>query len=182
MDSAAFRHRQATQKSLLDFVMEDARSLQRNLTNRDKGKLDEYLTSIREIEERITRAERDLLKEQLNKFKRQLFVAKSEASAGHQKDMFFNEAESLGSQAEPAAEEPVGGSEDDKIDVPGHKRAKRGRKPLDAATFADTLGTLEITDTATIHLESGAALAFADSSTIDWTSGTLNINGGLYYQ
>ena len=30
---------------------------------------------------RITRAERDLLKEQLNKFKRQLFAAKSEASA-----------------------------------------------------------------------------------------------------
>jgi transposase len=77
---------------------------------------------------RVTRAERDLLKEQLNKFKRQLFAASSEAGL-HQKDMFFNEAESLGVQAEPAAEE----SDADKIDVPGHKRAKRGRKPLDPA-------------------------------------------------
>lgn len=78
---------------------------------------------------RVTRTERDLLKEQLNKFKRQLFAASSEAAGQHQKDMFFNEAESLGAQAEPAAEE----SDDDKIDVPGHKRAKRGRKPLDPA-------------------------------------------------
>jgi len=78
---------------------------------------------------RVTRTERDLLKEQLNKFKRQLFAASSEVSGEHQKDMFFNEAESLGAQAEPAAEE----TDDDKIDVPGHKRAKRGRKPLDPA-------------------------------------------------
>jgi transposase len=78
---------------------------------------------------RITRTERDLLKEQLNKFKRQLFAASSEVSGQHQKDMFFNEAESLGAQAEPAAEE----TDDDKIDVPAHKRVKRGRKPLDPA-------------------------------------------------
>jgi transposase len=78
---------------------------------------------------RVTRTERDLFKEQLNKFKRQLFAASSEAAGQHQKDMFFNEAESLGAQAEPAAEE----SDDTKIDVPGHKRAKRGRKPLDPA-------------------------------------------------
>lgn len=78
---------------------------------------------------RVTRTERDLLKEQLNKFKRQLFAASSEATAQHQKDMFFNEAESLGAQATPAGEE----TDDDKIDVPGHKRAKRGRKPLDPA-------------------------------------------------
>jgi transposase len=78
---------------------------------------------------RVTRAERDLLKEQLNKFKRQLFAASSEVTGQHQKDMFFNEAESLGQKAEPAAEEVDAG----KIDVPGHKRAKRGRKPLDPA-------------------------------------------------
>lgn len=78
---------------------------------------------------RVTRTERDLLKEQLNKFKRQLFAASSEVTAQHQKDMFFNEAESLGAQAEPAVQE----TDDDKIDVPGHKRAKRGRKPLDPA-------------------------------------------------
>jgi hypothetical protein len=46
---------------------------------------------------RVTRTERDLLKEQLNKFKRQLFAASSEVTGQHQKDMFFNEAESLGS-------------------------------------------------------------------------------------
>ena len=80
---------------------------------------------------RIVRTERDLLKEQLNKFKRQLFAASSEVSGLHQKDMFFNEAESLGAQAEPAAEEAA--SDDDKIDVPGHRRAKRGRTPLDPA-------------------------------------------------
>jgi transposase len=78
---------------------------------------------------RVTRTERDLLKEQLNKFKRQLFAASSEVIGQHQKDMFFNEAESLGAQAEPTAEEAEG----DKVDVPGHQRAKRGRKPLDAA-------------------------------------------------
>lgn len=78
---------------------------------------------------RVTRTERDLLKEQLNKFKRQLFAASSEVTGQHQKDMFFNEAESLGAQTEPAAEE----TDDDKIEVPGHKRAKRGRKPLDPA-------------------------------------------------
>ena len=79
---------------------------------------------------RVTRTERDLLKEQLNKFKRQLFAASSEVSSAHQKDMFFNEAESLAAQAEPATEERA---DDDKIDVPGHRRAKRGRKPLDPA-------------------------------------------------
>ena len=80
---------------------------------------------------RVTRAERDLLKEQLNKFKRQLFAAKSEASATHQNDMFFNEAEQLGAGAQPAQEES--GADDKTVDVPGHKRAKRGRKPLDPA-------------------------------------------------
>jgi transposase len=82
---------------------------------------------------RVTRTERDLLKEQLNKFKRQLFAASSEVTGHHQKDMFFNEAESLGARAEPAAEEAPEDSDDDKIDVPGHRRAKRGRKPLDPA-------------------------------------------------
>jgi transposase len=78
---------------------------------------------------RVVRTERDLLKEQLNRFKRQLFAAKSEAGGLHQKDMFFNEAEAQGAAAQPAAEE----TEEHTVDVPGHKRAKRGRKPLDAA-------------------------------------------------
>jgi transposase len=84
---------------------------------------------------RVVRTERDLLKEQLNRFKRQLFDAKSEVSAAHQKDMFFNEAEVEGAQAQPAAAE----TEDEKIDVPAHKRAKRGRKPLDPALSREVL-------------------------------------------
>ncbi len=54
---ASFRQRQATQKSLLDFVMQDTKSLQRELGQTDRGKLDEYLTGVREIEQRIQRAE-----------------------------------------------------------------------------------------------------------------------------
>ena len=79
----------------------------------------------------LVRSERDLLKERLNKFMRKIFAAKSEVSSQHQKDMFFNEAEVLGAQAQPAAQEEDG--EGEGIDVPAHKRAKRGRKPLDPA-------------------------------------------------
>ena len=50
--------RQAQQRSILDFVMEDARTLQRQLGSRDVAKLDEYLTSVRDIEKRIERAEK----------------------------------------------------------------------------------------------------------------------------
>ncbi|MBE0550490.1 MAG: IS66 family transposase [Rubrivivax sp.] len=82
---------------------------------------------------RVVRTERDLLKEQLNRFKRQLFDAKSEVSVAHQKDLFFNEAEIEGAQAQPAAAE----IEDEKVEVPAHKRAKRGRKPLDPALPRD---------------------------------------------
>jgi hypothetical protein len=41
----------------MDFVLDDARTLQRELTSRDKQKLDEYLFSVREIEKRIEKAE-----------------------------------------------------------------------------------------------------------------------------
>jgi hypothetical protein len=50
--------RRVQQRSILDFVMDDARRLQRDLTHRDKEKLDQYLTSVREIETRIERAEK----------------------------------------------------------------------------------------------------------------------------
>jgi hypothetical protein len=50
--------RQERQRSLLDFVLEDARDLRRDLAADDRGKLDQYLTSVREIEGRIGRAER----------------------------------------------------------------------------------------------------------------------------
>jgi hypothetical protein len=52
-----FQLRQETQRSLLDFVLADARSLQRRLGRHDQLKLDEYLTSVREIEQRIQNAE-----------------------------------------------------------------------------------------------------------------------------
>ena len=80
----------------------------------------------------LVRTERDLLKERLNKFMRKIFAAKSEVSSQSQKDMFFNEAEVLGAQAQPATQEDLG-SDDDGNDVAPHKRAKRGRKPLDPA-------------------------------------------------
>jgi hypothetical protein len=53
-----FQARQQTQKSLLDFVLDDARSLQRDLGQGDREKLDEYLTGLRAIEQRIERSER----------------------------------------------------------------------------------------------------------------------------
>ena len=53
-----FQLRQETQRSLLDFVLDDARSLQKQLSRTDREKLDEYLTGVRGIEERIQRAER----------------------------------------------------------------------------------------------------------------------------
>lgn len=80
-------------------------------------------------EMRVLRAERDLLKEQLNQFKRQLFAARSEVLGTQQKDMFFNEAELEGATALPAGEE----TPDADVAVPAHKRVKRGRKPLDPA-------------------------------------------------
>jgi hypothetical protein len=52
------QRRQQQQRSILDFVLDDARSLQRQLTARDKQKLDEYLGSVREIEKRLEKAER----------------------------------------------------------------------------------------------------------------------------
>jgi len=48
---------------------------------------------------------------------------------------------------------------------------------LDAATFTDTVGTLDVTGSAVINLGSGASLNFSNSSAIDWTGGTLNITG-----
>jgi hypothetical protein len=49
--------RRTQQRSILDFVMDDAKSVQSELTHRDKDKMDEYLTGLREIEQRIITAE-----------------------------------------------------------------------------------------------------------------------------
>jgi hypothetical protein len=51
------KRQQKDQRSILDFVMDDAYSIERNLNGRDRQKLDQYLTSVREIEERIQRCE-----------------------------------------------------------------------------------------------------------------------------
>jgi hypothetical protein len=49
--------RQQQQHSILDFVQDDTNALQRELSGRDQEKLDEYLTGLREIEQRIVNAE-----------------------------------------------------------------------------------------------------------------------------
>lgn len=56
--SESLARRQQEQRSILDFVMEDARAMQRRLDIRDRDKLDQYLTGVREIETRIEKAER----------------------------------------------------------------------------------------------------------------------------
>ena len=48
----------ARERSLLDFLMEDAATLQKQLGRSDKRKLDEYLTGVRELERRIQQAEK----------------------------------------------------------------------------------------------------------------------------
>jgi len=49
--------RMANRRSVLDFVMEDARRLERRLGASDRPKLDQYLTGVRDIERRIEKAE-----------------------------------------------------------------------------------------------------------------------------
>ncbi|HET6878696.1 MAG TPA: DUF1552 domain-containing protein [Pirellulales bacterium] len=49
--------RRREQRSILDFVREDARAMQRRLNARDNDKLDQYLTGLRELEARIAKAE-----------------------------------------------------------------------------------------------------------------------------
>jgi hypothetical protein len=46
-------------RSILDGVMEDTKNLERNLGPSDRRKIDEYMTSVREIEARIQKAESD---------------------------------------------------------------------------------------------------------------------------
>jgi len=54
---ANLQRRQQEQRSILDFVLEDARAMNDRVGTQDRHKLDEYLTGIREIETRIERAE-----------------------------------------------------------------------------------------------------------------------------
>lgn len=60
-DSPAERKRQAARaregQSIMDLVGDDARSLERSLGSGDRGKLDAYLTSVRDLEKRLVAAE-----------------------------------------------------------------------------------------------------------------------------
>jgi hypothetical protein len=53
------RKRQRNETSILDYVLDDTRSLTGQLGSSDHRKIDEYLTSVREIERRIQLAEQD---------------------------------------------------------------------------------------------------------------------------
>jgi hypothetical protein len=46
------------QKSILDFALSDAKTLQKRLSGNDNRKMDEYLSSVRDIEVRIQKAEK----------------------------------------------------------------------------------------------------------------------------
>jgi len=56
--AANLQRRQQQQQSILDYVLADAKAMERNMGGRDKQKLDQYFTNMREIEQRIERAER----------------------------------------------------------------------------------------------------------------------------
>jgi hypothetical protein len=53
----SYRTRQAEQRSILDFIADDAKSLTGQLGATDRHKLDEYLNGVREIERRLSRLE-----------------------------------------------------------------------------------------------------------------------------
>jgi hypothetical protein len=55
---ANLERRRREQRSILDFALEDARSMRRRLGSEDGQKLDQYLGGVREIEMRIEKAER----------------------------------------------------------------------------------------------------------------------------
>ena len=51
------QRRRQEQRSILDFVLQDASAMQRRLDAPDQAKLDQYLTGVRELETRIQKAE-----------------------------------------------------------------------------------------------------------------------------
>jgi hypothetical protein len=55
---ANLRRRQAEQRSVLDFVMDDAKGMQSRLGAADSRKLDQYFTGVRDIETRIANSEK----------------------------------------------------------------------------------------------------------------------------
>jgi len=57
--AAAAQERLSRRRSILDFVMDDSRSLARRLGSADTRKLDQFQSAVREIEQRIERASRE---------------------------------------------------------------------------------------------------------------------------
>lgn len=57
-NTEAGRRRKRFQGSVLDFVLSDAKSLSRKVSAADNRKLDEYFAAVRDIEERIQKAEK----------------------------------------------------------------------------------------------------------------------------
>lgn len=64
-DAESRLRRQQYRLSILDFVNEDASKLRNQLGAKDQQKLDEYLTAVREIEQRLQRVETGQMKEAL---------------------------------------------------------------------------------------------------------------------
>lgn len=125
----------------------DAERARAEITEADKDR-----TALRN-EVRLLKAERDLLKERLNARIRELFAAKSEARGTDQRDFFFNEAEALAADAAaPGATE-----DEEEFEVKGHKRAKRGRKPLDPNLPRETV-RIELPESDRVCPHDGAAL------------------------
>jgi transposase len=85
---------------------------------------------------RVTKVERDLLKEQLKAYERRLFGAKSEVRSTEQRDLFLNEAEAL---APPGVYAPADDGDGDETHIPAHQRKKPGRKPLDPALAREVI-------------------------------------------
>jgi hypothetical protein len=72
----------ARNKSILDRVQEDAASLSREVSNSDKAKLEEYLSSVREVEKRVQkmRKEQDKAVEQATDKGKSLFTMERPAN------------------------------------------------------------------------------------------------------
>jgi hypothetical protein len=62
-DAKTRERRNRIRKSILDLVAEDAKRLGKTLGKNDRAKLDEYFTSVREIEQRISRSEQNATKQ-----------------------------------------------------------------------------------------------------------------------
>jgi hypothetical protein len=61
--------------------------------------------------------------------------------------------------------------------LPDGSNVTLGAATLNVGTHTDQAGTLAVTGAGTIQIGSGGTIAFADSSGVDWTGGSLNITG-----